>query len=730
MAGKAREHLNTMSEAVANKPGRAPLHSDKARARAEVIRLFARQKGIEGRIPDILDALTKHRGKDDSYGPEALLAGMKAAGLVAEAQKSTRLTKAHFPALALMTSGQIVLVLSQSGSMLTVYDDSVKDCRSEVAVSEFAPVFSGIILRGDAPIEGLSEIHAGLNDKKHWFWGQFGRFSRHFGEVAIGSFVANMLAVAVALFSLQVYDRVIPHQSEATLWVLAAGAAMALLLEGFLKAARAQLLDGAGRQIEMGVQQLLMDRLLGMRSEIAARSPSQLFSAMREFGSVREFFTASTVGAVADLPFIFLFLFMVWSIAGSVVWVLIAGGILMVVPGLLLQRRMMRLTREMQGASTKQARLLQEVVAELDTIKAARGEDRFRRLWTEMSAVQSVKTSEQRKLSANLTFWAQAIQQGTYVGAVITGTYLVFAGDFTVGAIIATGILTSRTLAPLTQLSGIMSRWGNVKTALDGLDAIAESEQDRSATRKYLRRERLRGQYELTNVTYAYGEGNAALDIPALGIQPGQSLAILGTNGAGKSTFLRLLSGLYGATEGRILLDGVEISQIDPTDLRRSIGYLGQDVRLFAGTLRDNLNLSMLEADDDRLYHALDFAGLGQYVKAHPEGLDMPIGDGGSGLSVGQRQSIGWARLWLQDPEIVLLDEPTAALDQTLEKTLISRLAKWLPGRTAVIATHRVPILSLATRTLILNGGRMTVDGPRDQVLDHLQRAAAGGKKG
>ena len=730
MAGKAREHLNSMSEAVANKPGRAPLHSDKARARAEVIRLFARQKGIEGRIPDILDALTKHRGQDDTYGPEALLAGMKAAGLVAEAQKSTRLTKSHFPALALMTSGQIVLVLKQSGSMLTVYDDSVKDRRSEVAVAEFAPVFSGIILRGDAPIEGLSEIHSGLNEKKHWFWGQFGRFSRHFGEVAIGSFVANMLAVAVALFSLQVYDRVIPHQSEATLWVLAAGAAMALLLEGFLKAARAQLLDGAGRQIEMGVQQLLMDRLLGMRSEIAARSPSQLFSAMREFGSVREFFTASTVGAVADLPFIFLFLFMVWSIAGSVVWVLIAGGILMVVPGLLLQRRMMRLTREMQGASTKQARLLQEVVAELDTIKASRGEDRFRRLWTEMSAVQSVKTSEQRKLSANLTFWAQAIQQGTYVGAVITGTYLVFAGDFTVGAIIATGILTSRTLAPLTQLSGIMSRWGNVKTALDGLDAIAEAEQDRSETRKYLRRERLRGQYELTNVTYAYGEGNAALDIPALGIQPGQSLAILGTNGAGKSTFLRLLSGLYGATEGRILLDGVEISQIDPTDLRRSIGYLGQDVRLFAGTLRDNLNLSMLEADDDRLYHALDFAGLGQYVKAHPEGLDMPIGDGGSGLSVGQRQSIGWARLWLQDPEIVLLDEPTAALDQTLEKTLISRLAKWLPGRTAVIATHRVPILSLATRTLILNGGRMTVDGPRDQVLDHLQRAAAGGKKG
>ena len=477
----------------------------------------------------------------------------------------------------------------------------------------------------------------------------------------------------------------------------------------------------------MGVQSLLMQRLLGMRSDLPGRSPSQLFSAMREFGSVREFFTASTVGALADIPFIFVFLLLVWSIAGSVVWVLIAGGLLMVIPGFFLQKRMIRLTQDMQGASAKPSRLLQEKVVELDTIKTQRAEDRFARVWEELTAVQALKSSEQRKLAATLTFWSQGIQQGTYVAAVITGTYLVFAGQFTVGSIIAVGILSSRTLAPLTQLSGILARWGNVKAALDGLDGVAHVPQDRSTERSYLRRDKLRGQYDLRDVTYRYDpEGVAVLDLSQLVIQPGQVIAVLGANGSGKSTLLKMLTGLYAPTTGKVLIDSTEMAQIDPKDLRRSIGYLGQEVRLFHGTLRDNLNLSLLERDDDRLFEALDFAGLGQFVKAHPKGLDLDIRDGGEGLSVDQRQSIGWARLWLQDPDVCLLDEPTAALDQTLEKTLISRLESWLSGRTAVIATHRVPILQLVSRTLILANGRMAIDGPRDQVLDHLRTAQTG----
>jgi ATP-binding cassette subfamily C protein LapB len=311
---------------------------------------------------------------------------------------------------------------------------------------------------------------------------------------------------------------------------------------------------------------------------------------------------------------------------------------------------------------------------------------------------------------------------------VIFGTYLVFAGEFTVGSIIAISILTGRTLAPLTQLAGTMARWGNVKSALQGLDAIANAPQDNAAGRTYLRRERVSGAFELRELKFTYDpDMPPVVDIPALAIQPGQKLAVLGANGSGKSTFLKLLAGLYAPSSGRLMIDGADMSQIEPRDLRRLVGYLGQDVRLFTGSLRENLNLTLLESDDDRLLAALDFAGLGPFVKSHPKGLDLEIRDGGQGLSQGQRQSIGWARLWLQDPAICLLDEPTAALDQTLERTLVSRLEGWLAHRTAIIATHRVPILQLTNRTMLLQNGRMAVDGPRDQVLAHLAQAGGAG---
>lgn len=699
----------------------------RAEARAELGATYAALLGIEAMPRDILEAMvvSATQGPDDQPQPQALADGLAAIGLLTEVESVAHLVPDMWPALAQMTSGQYVLVMSQARGELTIYDATCTDNRAQVTISEFEPVFTGLIVRAEAPLQRLSKTHVAEDAAPHWFWGQFAQFRRHIAEITLGSFVANLLAVSVALFALQVYDRVIPHQSEATLWVLAAGAGLALMMEAFIKIARSRLMDGGGRQIELGVQTLLMDRVLGMRSDIAGRQPSQLFAAMREFGSVREFFTASTVGTLADVPFIFVFLLLVASIAGPVVWVLIIGGILMVLPGFFMQRRMIRLTREAQGASAKSSRLLHEAIFELDTLKTQRAEDRFRRLWTELTTLQALKSSDQRKLASTLTFWSQAVQQGTYVVAVIMGTYLVFAGQFTVGTIIAVGILTSRTLAPLTQLAGTMARWSNVKSALDGMEAIAGAEQDAEEGRDYLRRETMQGGFELREVQFGYEDGAApVLDIAALQIKPGQRLAVLGVNGSGKSTFLKLLSGLYAPSKGRVMVDGTDMGQIEPRDLRRLIGYLGQDVRLFTGTLRENLNLTLLERDDDRLMAALDFAGLGQFVRGHPKGLELEILDGGQGLSQGQRQSIGWARLWLQDPKICLLDEPTAALDQTLERTLVSRLTQWLEGRTAVIATHRMPILELTDRTLILQAGRLTVDGPRDQVLAHLAQGS------
>ena len=297
------------------------------------------------------------------------------------------------------------------------------------------------------PIEKVAEVHKTAEKPKHWFWGQFGRFKPPVGRSSAWIFRRKpswlWLSRCFPCRSMTVLSHTNPKQRFG---FLAAGAVLALLMEAFIKIARAQLMDGAGRQIELSVLELLMNRILGMRSDKRPQAPSDLFSSMREFGSVREFFTASTIGTIADIPFIFVFLALVASIAGNVVWVLVLGGILMVVPGFFMQKRMIRLTQETQGATAKSSRLLHEAIFELDTVKTQRGEDRVQRLWSELTTLSAVKSSEQRKLASALTFWSQGVQQATYVAAVIMGTYLVFAGQFTVGSIIATGILTSRTL--------------------------------------------------------------------------------------------------------------------------------------------------------------------------------------------------------------------------------------------------------------------------------------------
>lgn len=693
--------------------------------RASLVATLAGLNGAEVPLTDVAEFMWTQSPGDVSL--KALSKALQHAGITPKL--SQRITPAadKWPAIAEMRNGQSILVLSQDGEVLTIYDTTCPDNRAEVPLADFTPHFTGNLLSAKTSLRQMAERHVPQLSKGHWFWGEFPKFRRHISEIMLGSLVANVLAVAVALFSLQVYDRVIPHQSEATLWVLAIGAIMAIGLEGLLKLARARLSDAAGRRMELSIQNMLMRRLLGMRSDQRALPPSDLFAAMRDFGSVREFFTSSTIAVLADMPFILLFLALVASIAGNMVWVLVLGGLLMVLPAYVLQKRMIALTRQTQGASAKAGRLLQEVVSELDTVKTQRGEDRILRLWDELNAVSSHASAEQRRLSSTLTYWSQGVQQTTYIATVVIGTYLVFAGQFTVGTIIATGILTSRTLAPLTQFAGTLARWSNVKAALESLDTIALAPQERDSERRYLRREKFQGQFELREVHFTYDEdGPATLDVPAVVIKPGQRVTILGANGSGKSTLLKMLSGLYAPTKGRVLLDGTDMAQIDPRDLRRGIGYLSQDVRLFAGSLRDNLNLNQLERDDDRLMQALEFAGLGPFLRGHPQGLDLQIRDGGEGLSIGQRQSIGWARLWLQNPSVVLLDEPTAALDQTLERTLVSRLENWLKGRTALIATHRTPILALSNRTLILQAGRLVVDGPREQVLAHL----ASGERG
>jgi ATP-binding cassette, subfamily C, bacterial LapB len=703
-------------------PAPAPRDTTRVLARAQLVSVYTGLIGNEISVPDLFEHI-QLAASSGTLGIDEIAKALRASGVTSLVEDIKTPTADHWPALAEMSSGQIVLVLAQTEAGLEIYDTSVAHMRAEVSFADFAQVYTGRMLRARTTLGELASRHIETKAAPHWFWGEFPRYKRQLMEVTAGSLVANLLAVAVSLFSMQVYDRVIPYQSEPTLWVLALGAMLAIVLEAALKLARSSLMDVTGKRIELSVQARLMEKLLGMKHGPSQRSPSSLFAAMREFSSVREFFTASTIGTLADLPFILIFLALVASIGGNLVWILVIGGVLMVAPGLLFQKKMVALTAETQGASTRAARLLYEAIFEAETVTTQRGEDRVKRIWSELSTLSVVKSSEQRHLTALLGYWAQAVQQGTYILAVVAGAYLVFAGDFTVGTIIAIGILTGRTLGPLAALASTLSKWTNVKAALDGLEAIANSNQSNDAGRSYLRREKLTGAFEIRNLEFRYDPKSApTIEIDGLTIPAGQHIAVLGTNGSGKSTFLRILAGLYDPSTGRVLIDGVDLAQVHPRDLRRGIGYLGQEVRLFAGSLRDNLNMTQLERDDDRLFQALDFSGLGPFVRSHPRGLDLEIREMGEGLSVGQRQSIGWARMWLQNPSIAIWDEPTAALDQTLENTLVSRLQTWLDGRTAIIATHRVPLLQLTNRVVIFQSGRLVVDGPRDAVLAHLNK--------
>lgn len=695
-------------------------------ARARLAATAAALVGAEVTCTDLIEALVKTEA-GQRPGLVALGQALRdTAGLSVTHIERAQLSSADLPALVEMAGGHVVLALSMSGLSTTIHDPAAPDFRSEIALAEFLPAYGGKLLTVRAPFAQVEERHSETVKEPHWFWSEFRFHRRSMIEVSAASLVSNLLAAGIALYSLQIYDRVIPHQSEPTLWVLSLGAFLAITMDAALRVARSALMDSTGKQIEIDVQARLMQRLLGMKAAPGERKPSTLFAAMRDFGSVREFFTASTIGTVADLPFLIIFLALVAMIGGNIVWVLIAGGVLMVVPGLLLQKRMVALTHATQGASTRSAKLLYEAVFEHETLSTQRGEEKVARLWSELVALSAAKSSDQRLLTTWLTTWAQGVQQATYILAIMVGTYQVFAGTFTVGTIIAVSMLTSRTLAPLSQLSGTLARWSNVKAALQGLEEVANAAQTEEPGRAYLRRDRLKGTFELRAVEFRYdAKASATVDVPALAIPAGQHVAVLGSNGSGKSTLLRLLAGLYEPTAGRVMIDGLDLGQIHPRDLRRSVGYLGQEVRLFSGTLRSNLTMNALERDDDRLLAAMDFAGLGPFVRSHPRGLDLEIKEMGEGVSVGQRQSLGWARLWLQDPAIAILDEPTAALDQTLEATLVSRLGGWLKGRTAVIATHRIPILQLTQRTVILQNGKLAVDGPRDAVLAHLAKAGS-----
>ncbi|WP_193075056.1 type I secretion system permease/ATPase [Pseudomonas sp. FME51] len=559
----------------------------------------------------------------------------------------------------------------------------------------------------------------------HWFRSIALGDLRPYGHVMLASLMANVLALAGILFSRQVYDRVIPAESMATLYVLFGGVLVAMVFDFVLRCARVRITDLVGKRADLVASDRVFGHALRIKNSQRPRSTGTFISQIRELEQVRELMTSTTVTALADLPFFFLFCGILWYIAGPLVWVPVAALLLMVLPGLLMQKPLRRLAGEAMRESSLRSAMLVESVQGIEDIKSLQAEQRFQHQWNHYNAVTADVNLRLRFLVNTLGVWTYSLQNGVFALVVLFGAPLVMSGDLTVGSLVAASILASRMMAPMAQVTQVLSKWQQAKLALVSLDNIMELTVDDPGAERRIHRPAIAGNFALRQAVFQYGEGAPpVLRVEQLDIKAGERIAVLGRNGAGKSTLLQALAGMIEPSTGEVMVDGVRLSHIDPADVRRDLSLMGQNARLFHGSLRDNLLLGAPDASDDELLSALEVSGAGDVVKKLPGGLDHMIQEGGLGLSGGQRQTLLLARLLVRQPRVLLLDEPTASFDEVAEKRFIQRLGPWLQGRTLIVATHRQSILSLVDRIIVVDNGQILRDGTKQQILGRLAQGA------
>lgn len=555
--------------------------------------------------------------------------------------------------------------------------------------------------------------------EQSWFWSIVLKDWKRYVDVMLASLMANILALATILFSMNVYDRVIPAQSIPTLWVLAGGVLIAAIFEFSLRIARIYLSDIIGKRADLKISDRVFGHALRIKNKERSKSTGSFISQIRELEGVRELVTSTTISAIADLPFFFLFLAIFWLIGGNLFWVMVFVVPLMIIPGILIQKPLAKLATEgMREGSIRNAMLI-EAVQGIEDIKLLRAESRFQNQWNHMNEVSADISMQQRKLVGVMTAWTQKVQGLTFAIVVLVGCFAVMKGEMTTGALVACSILSSRMLGPIAQISGVLGRLQQAKVAKSSLDELMKKTVDQPPHAHLIHRPALLGNYELSNAVFKYVEDDAkaTLAIQSLEIKAGEKIAILGRNGAGKSTLLQLLSGMQEPVQGKVKLDGIDLGLIDPSDTRRDIGLLNQNAHLFFGSVRENLKLGAPLATDQDILNALHLTGALNFVQEKKEGLDHQILEGGIGFSGGQRQALLLARLFIREPNILLLDEPTASIDDVSEKQLIENLKSWLGHRTLVIATHRRAVLELVDRIIVVHDGKIVMDGPKNEVL-------------
>ena len=593
----------------------------------------------------------------------------------------------------------------------------------QLTIEELESSFVGYLFLIKQQYRGDRNFDVHINDdNEHWLWQKIKNVSSIYRDVIIASIMVNIFALVSPLFVMNIYDKVVPNLAFESLWVLAIGAGVAYIFDFILKQLRGYLIDVAGKKIDIEVSSKLFAKVIGVPLEKRAPSVGGMAKQLSEFDNVREFLSSATISALVDLPFALLFMFCIWLVAGDLVLFPIIASVLIITYTLLNQKKLRLAIEESNKFSSLRHGHLIECLSALESIKANGAEGVVQNAWQQMIGHTSNWLLKSKVITNSVLNFASFIVQISVVGVVVLGVYRVSDNLISMGGIIAAVMLTGRAISPIAKLAGLMTRSNQTFSALRQLDTLMEQEGEFEDKAHLVSRTKLSGSINAERVGFSYPNSQTiSLHPMTLSIKPGEKIAIVGHNGSGKTTLAKLLLGLYQPTQGNIQFDGLNHQQIHPSDLRRNFGYLPQDITLFHGSIRDNILFGTRQVTEYQLIRAVQLSGVSVFTDDNAQGLDQQVGESGSSLSRGQRQSIVLARAILNSPQILLLDEPTASLDARAEKQFIKSINATAKDRTLLLITHKMDLLKMVDRILVLDKGKLIIDGPKDIVLEKLK---------
>ncbi len=559
----------------------------------------------------------------------------------------------------------------------------------------------------------------------HWFWSAFLENKQTYYKVMLAATLVNFMSVGSSIFIMVVYDRVLPNSAYESLYALTIGMVLVIIFDFILKMLKTYFIDYAGEHVDKNVGDTIFNRLLDAPTAVVTGPVGATANTFKEFDSVRDFFTSATLSLIVDIPFIFLFIFVIYLIAGPLAYIPLVAVPVVLLIGILLQPFLARVSEDLGEHNQEKQSVLVETITGIESIKVLGGGDLVKDRWKDAATKQSSRSRLSRALAQIAVNSAQSAQQICLVGIVFYGVFLVSEGTVSMGGMVAAVLLSSRTLAPLAQIANLFGRANNARASYKRLASFMDETQADDVSeknKKAIRRDKLGG-LEFKDTTYRYPEADLdTLRGVNLKIQEGEKIAILGRNGSGKSTLMKLASGLFKASDGLVMYDGVDINQLHTGDLSRAVGIVLQDVQLFSGTVRENITMGREDISQDDLVQAGKLSGLDEFISKIPGGYDLQLSDGGKGLSGGQRQAIALARAIVHKPSHFILDEPTSAMDMNAENLFINQVGSILQHSTMLIVTHRMPLLNLVDRIIVMNEGQIVEDGPKEVIIQKLNQ--------